>query len=49
MAGSLPHVLRSDARDNRDRVLEAARELFAESGLAVTMRQIARPDSAQPA
>lgn len=42
MTGTLPHVLRSDARDNRDRVLEAARELFAESGLGVTMRQIAR-------
>ena len=49
MARTLPHVLRSDARDNRDRVLEAARELFAESGLGVTMRQIARRAGVGPA
>jgi AcrR family transcriptional regulator len=49
MTGTLPHVLRSDAQDNRDRVLEAARELFAESGLGVTMRQIARRAGVGPA
>jgi AcrR family transcriptional regulator len=43
------HLLRSDARDNRDRVLEAARELFARSGLAVTMREIARHAGVGPA
>jgi AcrR family transcriptional regulator len=49
MAGTLPHLLRSDAQDNRDRLLEAARELFAESGLGVTMRQIARRAGVGPA
>ena len=49
MAGTLPHLLRSDAQDNRDRVLEAARELFAESGLGVTMRQVARRAGVGPA
>ena len=49
MARTLPHVLRSDAQDNRDRVLEAARELFSESGLGVTMRQIARRAGVGPA
>jgi AcrR family transcriptional regulator len=49
MTGTLPHVLRSDAQDNRDRVLEAARGLFAESGLGVTMRQIARRAGVGPA
>lgn len=45
----MPHLLRSDARDNRDRVLRAARELFAESGLEVTMRQVARRAGVGPA
>lgn len=49
MTGTLPHVLRSDAQDNRDRVLQAARELFAEAGLGVTMRQIARYAGVGPA
>jgi AcrR family transcriptional regulator len=35
-------MLRSDAQENRDRLLEAARELFAERGLDVPMRAIAR-------
>ncbi|WP_196804494.1 TetR/AcrR family transcriptional regulator [Cellulomonas sp. URHD0024] len=42
-------MLRSDARDNRDRTLEAARELFADLGLAVTMRDIARKAGVGPA
>jgi AcrR family transcriptional regulator len=33
--------LRSDARRNRERILEAARELFAERGLGVTLNDIA--------
>jgi AcrR family transcriptional regulator len=33
--------LRADARRNRERVLEAARELFAESGIAVPLDDIA--------
>ena len=49
MARTLPQVLRADAQDNRDRVLEAARELFAESGLGVTMRQVARRAGVGPA
>lgn len=35
-------ALRSDARDNRDRILEVARELFADRGLDVPMAAIAR-------
>ncbi|NUR26550.1 MAG: TetR/AcrR family transcriptional regulator [Catenulispora sp.] len=45
----MTHLLRVDARENRDRVLAAARELFAESGLEVTMRQIARRADVGPA
>jgi AcrR family transcriptional regulator len=45
----LPHLLRADARDNRDRVLEAARALFAERGLDVPMREIARRAQVGPA
>src|SRR6478752_480577 len=44
-----PHMLRADARDNRDRTLEAARELFAELGLGVTMRDVARKAGVGPA
>jgi len=42
-------MLGSDARDNRDRVLVAARELFAEHGLDVTMREVARRADVGPA
>ncbi|MEU1423370.1 helix-turn-helix domain-containing protein [Kitasatospora sp. NPDC005751] len=45
----MTHLLRVDARENRDRVLAAARALFAESGLGVTMRQIARRADVGPA
>src|ERR1700678_575151 len=38
----LPHPLRSDARDNRDLILDAARAAFAADGLNVPMREIAR-------
>jgi AcrR family transcriptional regulator len=41
--------LRSDARDNRDRILEAAREVFAAQGLDVPMREIARRAGVGPA
>ena len=37
-----PRPLRADAARNRTRLLEAARELFAHRGLAVTMDEIAR-------
>lgn len=42
-------ALRADARENRDRVLAAARELFSASGLEVTMRQVARRAGVGPA
>lgn len=42
MSDQLPHMLRSDARDNRDRLLHVARELFSERGMNVTMREVAR-------
>ncbi|OLM12253.1 TetR/AcrR family transcriptional regulator [Pseudonocardia sp. Ae505_Ps2] len=41
--------LRADAQDNRDRILVAARALFAENGLDVGMRAIARRAGVGPA
>jgi AcrR family transcriptional regulator len=49
MADHLPHMLRADAQENRDRVLRAARALFAERGLDVSMREIARRAEVGPA
>ncbi|MGV9679905.1 TetR/AcrR family transcriptional regulator [Nocardia sp. NPDC003482] len=49
MPDRLPHPLRSDARDNRERILTAARDLFAEQGIAVPMREIARRAGVGPA
>ncbi|GAA1609322.1 TetR/AcrR family transcriptional regulator [Actinoplanes couchii] len=45
----MTQTLRSDARDNRERILTAARELFAEGGLDVPMREIARRADVGPA
>lgn len=45
----LPHPLRSDARDNRERILDAARALFATEGLRVPMREVARRAGVGPA
>lgn len=45
----LPRLLRADAQDNRDRVVEAARVLFADRGLDVPMRTIARTAEVGPA
>jgi AcrR family transcriptional regulator len=42
-------MLRADAQDNRDRLLAAARELFAERGIAVPMREVARVAGVGPA
>ena len=42
-------ILRADAEDNRERVLEAARDLFSEHGLDVPMREIARRADVGPA
>ncbi|MGW4521917.1 TetR/AcrR family transcriptional regulator [Amycolatopsis sp. NPDC004378] len=49
MADRLPQMLRSDARDNRERLLDAAREVFAAEGLNVPMREIARRAGVGPA
>ncbi len=53
MPARLPQIarpaLRSDARENRDRVLDAARDLFGERGLDVTMREVARRAEVGPA
>jgi AcrR family transcriptional regulator len=45
----LPHTLRSDARDNRERILDAARAAFVTDGLDVPMREIARRAEVGPA
>lgn len=49
MSERLTHMLRSDARDNREKVLEAARFLFSEHGLDVPMREVARHAEVGPA
>jgi AcrR family transcriptional regulator len=45
----LPHTLRSDARDNRELILDAARAAFVTEGLNVPMREIARRAGVGPA
>jgi AcrR family transcriptional regulator len=45
----LPHALRSDAADNRERILDAARAVFAAEGLSVPMREVARRAGVGPA
>jgi len=45
----LPRSLRSDARDNRELILDAARAVFAAEGLNVPMREIARRAGVGPA
>ncbi|WP_405476170.1 TetR/AcrR family transcriptional regulator [Streptomyces sp. NBC_00009] len=49
MIDRLPHTLRSDALDNRERILDAARALFSADGLDVPMREIARRAGVGPA
>lgn len=49
MTARLPRNLRSDARDNRDRILEATRSAFVAGGLAVPIREIARRAEVGPA
>jgi AcrR family transcriptional regulator len=49
VAERLPHTLRSDARDNRELILEAARAAFAAEGPNVSMREIARRAGVGPA
>jgi AcrR family transcriptional regulator len=45
----LPQSLRSDAQDNRERILQVARAVFAAEGLDVPMREIARRAGVGPA
>ncbi|MGW7694613.1 TetR/AcrR family transcriptional regulator [Streptomyces asiaticus] len=49
MTNRLPHLLRSDARDNRERIIAVARSAFAAQGLDVAMREIARRAEVGPA
>jgi AcrR family transcriptional regulator len=49
VTGSLPRFRRSDARDNRERLLDAARAVFAAAGLTAPMREIARHAGVGPA
>ncbi|MFG2076319.1 TetR/AcrR family transcriptional regulator [Nonomuraea maritima] len=49
MTSGLTQNLRSDALDNRERILDAARALFATEGLQVPMREVARRAGVGPA
>lgn len=49
MTERLPHPGRSDARDNRARILDAARAVFGEEGLSAPMREVARQADVGPA
>jgi AcrR family transcriptional regulator len=49
MPERLPHTLRADAEENRELLLAAARGLFADRGLDVTMREVARRAGVGPA
>ncbi|MEU4338824.1 helix-turn-helix domain-containing protein [Micromonospora lupini] len=49
MTDRLPHTLRSDALNNRERILDAARAVFAVEGLDVPMREVARRARVAPA
>lgn len=49
MADRLPRTVRSDARDNRARILDAARAVFGEEGLSAPMREVARHAGVGPA
>jgi AcrR family transcriptional regulator len=46
---NLPRTLRSDARDNRELILDAARAVFAAEGLNVPLREVARRAGVGPA
>jgi AcrR family transcriptional regulator len=49
MPERLPHILRADAEENRESLLDAARALFSERGLSVPMRAVARAAGVGPA
>ncbi|MEW2515547.1 helix-turn-helix domain-containing protein [Streptomyces sp. NPDC046870] len=49
MTVHVPRTVRSDARDNRIRILDAARAVFGEEGLGAPMREVARHAAVGPA
>ncbi|MFD0783175.1 TetR/AcrR family transcriptional regulator [Micromonospora azadirachtae] len=49
MTDGLSHPLRTDALDNRGRIIEAARAVFAADGVNAPMREIARRAGVAPA
>ncbi|MFJ4893868.1 TetR/AcrR family transcriptional regulator [Streptomyces sp. NPDC088788] len=49
MTDRLPHPTRSDARDNRARILDTARAVFGEEGLGTPLREVARQAGVGPA
>ncbi|MET7942580.1 helix-turn-helix domain-containing protein [Streptomyces sp. NPDC005302] len=49
MTDRLPHTTRSDARDNRARILDAARAVFGAEGLGMPLREVAREAGVGPA
>ena len=49
MTSHLPQTVRSHARDNRARILDAARAVFGEEGLSAPMREVARHAGVGPA
>src|SRR5215470_642623 len=49
MTGHVSHTVRSDARDNRARILDAARVVFGEEGLSAPVREVARHADVGPA
>ncbi|RKQ93259.1 TetR family transcriptional regulator [Solirubrobacter pauli] len=49
MTARLPQKLRADAQDNRERILDAARAVFATEGLQAPVREIARRAGVSPA
>ncbi|MDO0924104.1 helix-turn-helix domain-containing protein [Streptomyces sp. TG1A-8] len=49
MTTRLPRTVRSDARDNRARILNAAHAVFGEEGLGAPMREVARHAGVGPA
>ncbi|GAA2734624.1 helix-turn-helix domain-containing protein [Streptomyces nogalater] len=49
MTRHLPRTARSDARDNRVRILDAARVVFGEKGLSAPLREVARHAGVGPA
>ncbi|GAB3451432.1 TetR/AcrR family transcriptional regulator [Streptomonospora sediminis] len=49
MTGQLPQAARSDARDNRVRILDSSRAVFGGQGLRAPMRAVARHAGVAPA